>query len=113
LLEVLARAGKPERAASFAEKLRVGHEKDSAFLICAARCYAQCSRAATDEVAQQRYLKTALDDLQMAVEQGYKDVATLTSDPELDPIRESPAFKSLLEKIGKPRSSAVSSHVTG
>jgi tetratricopeptide (TPR) repeat protein/tRNA A-37 threonylcarbamoyl transferase component Bud32 len=103
LLEVLARVGRHERAAQLAEKLRLDHQKDSEFLICAARCYAQCSLAVPDKPALRgQYLKMALAALQSVLEGGYKDVITLETHPDLDPVRENPAFKKLMEKIGKP-----------
>jgi tetratricopeptide (TPR) repeat protein len=102
LLEVLARAGKHEKAAELAEKLRSGHQKDPAFLIGAACCYAQCSLAVPDNSKlRQQYLDTALAALQTALEHGYKDTITLETNPDLDPVREVPAFKKLLEKVGK------------
>jgi tetratricopeptide (TPR) repeat protein len=101
LLEVLARVGTHARAARLAEELRVDHRKDADFLICAARCYAQCSSAVPDKSALRRqYLEKALAALQTALEQGYKDLITLETHPDLDPVRESPAFKELLEKVG-------------
>jgi serine/threonine protein kinase/tetratricopeptide (TPR) repeat protein len=99
LLEVLARAGKHEKAAQLAENLRLTHPKDAAFLICAARCYAQCSLAVPDKPAlRQKYLGMALASLETALKQGYKDVITLETHPDLDPVRASPAFQKLLEK---------------
>ena len=100
LLEVLARAGAHERAAQLAEKLRLDHQKNAEFLICAARCYAQCSLAAPDKSAlQRRYLEMALAASETALEQGYKDLITLETHPDLDPVRESSAFKKQLEKV--------------
>jgi serine/threonine-protein kinase len=99
LLEVLARAGKHEKAARLAEQLRLTHPKDADFLICAARCYAQCSLAVPDKPAlRQNYLEMALADLEAALKQGYKDTITLETHPDLDPVRENPAFKTLVEK---------------
>jgi tetratricopeptide (TPR) repeat protein len=100
LLEVLARVGAHERAAQLAEKLRLDHQKNAEFLICAARCYAQCSLAVPDESALRReYRERALAALQTALDQGYKDLITLETHPDLDPVRESPAFKKLLERV--------------
>jgi serine/threonine-protein kinase len=100
LLEVLARVGAHERAAQLVEKLRLDHQKNAEFLICAARCYAQCSLAVPDKSALRRqYPEMALAALQTALEQGYKDLITLETHPDLDPVRESPAFKKLLEKV--------------
>jgi tetratricopeptide (TPR) repeat protein len=99
LLEVLARAGNHERAAQLAETLRLTHQKDAGFLISAARCYAQCSLAVPDNAAlRQKYLELSLADLESALKQGYKDIITLETHPDLDPVRESPAFKKLWKK---------------
>jgi tetratricopeptide (TPR) repeat protein len=100
LLEVLSRAGRHEKAAELAEKLRHGHQKDAGFLIHAARCYAQCSLAVPGNlVLRQKYRELALAALETALEQGYKDIITLEAHPDLDPVREVPAFKKLLEKV--------------
>ena len=105
LFEVLAHAGMHQRAAQLAEKLRVDHQRDADFLIGAARCYAQCSLAVADNPTLRRqYLDTAMADLKAALEYGYKDIITLETHPDLDPIRENPAFKKLLEKVSKPPS---------
>jgi serine/threonine protein kinase/tetratricopeptide (TPR) repeat protein len=103
LLEVLARSGKHDRATQLAEQLRPNRQKNPQFLISAARSYAQSSLAVMDKPALQRqYLETALRDLQTALEQGYKDMITLETSPDLDPLRENPAFKKLLENGSKP-----------
>ena len=108
LLEALARAGKCERAAQLAEELRKGHEKDSVFLIPAARCYAQCSLALADKPALgHQYVEMALAALRTALENGYKDVIPLETHPDLDPLRKNPEFKKLLQKVSKPPSSGV------
>jgi serine/threonine protein kinase/tetratricopeptide (TPR) repeat protein len=104
LLEILARAGKHEKAAQLAEKLRVDHQKDPEFLICAARCYAQSSLAVPDQPAlRQKYLELALAALATALKQGHKDLLILETHPDLDPVREIPGFKMLLQKVSKPR----------
>jgi serine/threonine-protein kinase len=108
LLEVLARAGRHERAAQLAEQLRLGHENDSVFLIRVARCYAQCSLAVPGKPELERqYLEMALAALKTALEHGYKDLITLETHPDLDPLRKNPVFKKLLEKVSKPPSSGV------
>jgi serine/threonine-protein kinase len=99
LLEVLARAGKHEEAARLAEKLRVAHERDAEFLICAARCYAQCSLAVLDKPALlQEYREAALACLEGAMKGGYKDLVTLETHPDLDPVRGTAVIKKLLKK---------------
>jgi serine/threonine protein kinase len=104
LLEVLARAGKHGQAAQLAEQLRLHHQKDGEFLISLARAYAQCSLAVPDNRSlKEHYLEKALAAVQTALEQGYKDVITLETHPDFDPVRESPAFKKLLEKVDVAR----------
>jgi serine/threonine-protein kinase len=101
-LEVLARSGKHEDAARLAEELRLTHAKDAGFLVAAARCYAQCSSAVPDRPRlRQRYREMALADLETVLTRGYRDVITLETHPDLDPIRSSPAFQKLLAKVSK------------
>jgi serine/threonine-protein kinase len=100
LLEVLARVGAHERAAQLAEKLRLDHPKNAEFLICAARCYAQCSLAVPDKsTLRRRYREMALAAIQTALEQGYRDLITLETHPDLDPVREILAFTKLLGRV--------------
>jgi tetratricopeptide (TPR) repeat protein len=102
LLVALARAGTHEKAAELAEKLRRGHEKDTDFLIHVARSYAQSSLAVPDNPSlRQKYLELALAALEAALGHGYKDITTLEAHPDLDPVREMPAFKKLLEKVSR------------
>jgi hypothetical protein len=41
----------------------------------------------------------ALAAVQAALDRGYKDLITLETHPDLDPVREGPAFKKRLEKV--------------
>jgi hypothetical protein len=107
LLEVLARLGHHEKAAQLAESLRLDHQKDADFLICVARSYAQCSLAVPDNSALKRhYMEMALAALKAAFLQGYKDLITLETHPDLDPVRASSAFKKLVEKVSTAPSQA-------
>jgi serine/threonine-protein kinase len=100
LLVVLARVGKHPRAAQLAEQLRSGHEKNTDFLIHAARCYAQCALAVpSDLTLRPRYLELALAALQSALKNGYKDIIVLETNPDLDPIRGSAAFKKMIDEV--------------
>jgi hypothetical protein len=54
----------------------------------------------------------ALAALQTALEQGYRDTITLETHPDLDPVRESPGFKKLLEKASVSPSPGVSVNAT-
>jgi serine/threonine-protein kinase len=99
LLEVLARAGAHERAAGLAANLRADHQKDADFLVCAARSYAQCSLGVPQPALKRNYQELALKALESALEQGYKDLITLETHPDLDPVRETPEFKKLLKNV--------------
>jgi serine/threonine protein kinase/tetratricopeptide (TPR) repeat protein len=102
LLEVLARAGAHQKAVELAEKLREEHAKDSKFLICTARAYAQASLAVLNDASLRgQYREMALAALQTALELGYTDTIVLETNADLDPVRESPGFKKLMEKVSK------------
>ncbi len=108
LLLVLPHAGKHERAAQLAEKLRAGHEKDADFLVHAARCYAQCASAVpSDPTLRPHYLELALAALQAALQNGYKDVFLLETDPDLDPLRDGSAFQKLIDEVKRKTASAA------
>jgi serine/threonine-protein kinase len=110
LLEALARTGAHEKATELAEMLRRDHQKSSDYLISAARCYAQCSLAVPGKTAlRQKYLDQAIDSLQAGLAQGYKDLITLETHPDLDPVREIPAFQRLLEKVNASASPKTAS----
>jgi serine/threonine-protein kinase len=103
LLEVLARLGAHVRAAQLAEKLRLDHPKNAELLVCVGRCYAQCSSAVADKPALRRqYEEMSLADLETALDQGYKDLITLETHPDLDPVRECPPFRKLLDQVKVP-----------
>lgn len=100
LLVVLARVGKNQRAGQLAEELRSGHQKNADFLIHAARCYAQCALAVpSDLTLRARYLELALAALQLALQNGYKDIIVLEADPDLDPLRDTSAFKKMINEF--------------
>jgi hypothetical protein len=100
LMLVLPHCGQHQRAAQLAEKLRVGKQKDRELLLTIARCYAQCAAAlAGDPTRQQQNEEKALAAMRDAVGQGYKDLISLETDPDLDPVRERPEFQKLLADI--------------
>jgi tetratricopeptide (TPR) repeat protein len=103
LMLVMPHCGQHEQAAALAEKLRNGREKDPEVLFNIARGYTQCAVAAgNDSTLRREYEQKALAALQSAVDHGYKDVMTLEKEPELDPIRDRPEFKKLLERVKTP-----------
>jgi serine/threonine-protein kinase len=111
LLEVLSRLGAHKRAAELAEQIRRDHAKDPEFLIRAARCYAQCSLAVPEaSAAREAYRNKAIEAAQSALDQRYKDAITLETHPDLDPVREDPAFQKLVEKARAVRPPGEISH---
>jgi tetratricopeptide (TPR) repeat protein/tRNA A-37 threonylcarbamoyl transferase component Bud32 len=108
LILVLPHCGEHEQAAKLAETLRTGRQNDRELLLTIARCYAQCAAAVSgDPPLAGRYEQKALDSLQAAVAQGYSDVMMLESIPDLDPVREHPEFKKVLEKV---KSTVIAAH---
>jgi tetratricopeptide (TPR) repeat protein/tRNA A-37 threonylcarbamoyl transferase component Bud32 len=107
LLLVLPQCGKQEQAAILAKTLRRGRENDRELLFVIARCYAQCAAAVSGDLpSKARYEQQAVEALQAAVDQGYSDIMMLESAPDLEPVRELPGFKKLLEKV---KSKAIAS----
>jgi tRNA A-37 threonylcarbamoyl transferase component Bud32/tetratricopeptide (TPR) repeat protein len=97
LLLVLPHCGKHDHAARLAETLRSGNANDRELLLVIARCYAQCAAAVPgDARLREQYAQQALDAVQAAVAQGYSDVMTLESAPDLEPIRNRQEYKKLL-----------------
>lgn len=66
-------------------------------LACA---YASWSRR-LDGVLKESRIRMALDALERAVDQGWADIGWMDQDGDLDPIRESPRYKQLKERIRK------------
>ena len=52
-----------------------------------------------DAALVKRYTATALDCLRKAKERGWADVVSLKTDTDLEPIRNDPAFKALLDEL--------------
>jgi serine/threonine-protein kinase len=100
LMLVLPHCGKQEEASHLAEQLQTGREKDRELLFNMGRCYTQCAVAVgSDSNLRRQYEQKALGALQAAVDQGYTDVMMLEKEPELDPVRGRPEFKSLLARV--------------
>jgi tRNA A-37 threonylcarbamoyl transferase component Bud32/tetratricopeptide (TPR) repeat protein len=100
LMLVLPHCGEHKQAAELAEALRTGRQNDRELLVTIARCYAQCAAAVSgDTPLAAQFEQKALGALQAAVAQGYSDRMMLESAPDLDPVRGSPEFKILLEKV--------------
>jgi hypothetical protein len=59
--------------------------------------------AAKREAAMQFYADQAMTMLQTAVAKGYKDVALMKRDEDLDPLRDREDFKKLLKELQENR----------
>jgi serine/threonine-protein kinase len=108
LMLILAQSGRQAEAAAIAEAVRVGREKDQELLVTIARGYAECAATTIDDPGTKRsYEEKAVAALQSAVAAGYKDVMILETAPDLQPIRELPEFKRLLERVKAPTDTAT------
>jgi serine/threonine-protein kinase len=107
LMLSLAQSDRQAEAAAIAEAVRVGREKDQELQVTIARAYAECAATTTaDPKTKGRYEEKAIAALQAAVAAGYKDVMILETDPDLQPIRDLPEFKKLLERVKTPTATA-------
>jgi serine/threonine-protein kinase len=112
----LARQGRPAEAAMTADKLRDLDPKNPENLYQAARCYTLCLVAALHQKPErasiaekelpERYATAAMQSLRKAIQHGYKDVAQVKLNKDLDPLRSRDDFKEILaglESKAKPR----------
>jgi hypothetical protein len=100
LMLALSHCGKHERAAAMAEEIRLGKEKDPELLLNVGYCYAQCAAVAgIDSGLKNQYEQKAVTAVQTAIKHGYKDLTTLETEPDLDPIRKNPDFGKLLTQL--------------
>ncbi len=116
LMLAQARCGRHTEAAAFAEKLQKRFPKEAKYLIQSACGFAlsapgvgrgKSETALTgDELAlRQSYRDSAVAALRQAKDSGYKDVQNLEVEPDLDPVRDHPGFKTLMrEMAARPKS---------
>jgi serine/threonine-protein kinase len=122
LMLALARCGRHARAADIARELVATDPKDEqiyfhaacgyALAAGAARCAQDALRATGDPFGSavaagygllvRQYTNQALDCLRMAKARSWTDVVKLETDPDLEPIRDKPAFRSLLAEFRRP-----------
>jgi serine/threonine-protein kinase len=95
----LARCGKRAPALEKAAGLRREAPDKVAVLLPAARAFAVCAAGAGDAAEKKRCAELAVEALRVAAGQGYRDVAALETDPELDPIREERTFQDWLNDL--------------
>ncbi len=100
LMVLLPHCGEHLAAAEMAERLRRGTSVDSEMLIELARCYAQCAACVPEnQELGERYAASAVAALSESVTKGYQDVVFIESEPDLEPLRQRPDYKSLIEKL--------------
>jgi tetratricopeptide (TPR) repeat protein len=106
----LARCGFHEAAVKKAEEIRKKSPRDVDTLLNIMRCYALCSAAAggqdektipTAEKAKLRdtYAASAARCLKQAIANGFRNVVDVETDPDIDAIRNYPAFQHALDKL--------------
>jgi tetratricopeptide (TPR) repeat protein len=103
LMLVRPRCGQHVQAAEDADRLlNTGSTAppDREVLVEMAQCFAQCAAAVTNDPGQRAaYVQKALDSLSGAIDQGYKDIVILETEPDLDTLREDPRFQKLLDRL--------------
>jgi serine/threonine protein kinase len=106
LMMSLARVGRADEAAALAEKVRAKLPKDGGALVDVACCYAVCSArgpgAGDEKGTRERYAAKALEALTQALDAGYGDKVNLETEPDLDGVRNRPAFKALVDRVPEP-----------
>jgi serine/threonine-protein kinase len=95
-LRALGRAGEAAEATRAWSKLGPG---DSSELYDAACEFALCVPISPDAASRGRHADEAMTALRAAVSAGWSDAVHTARDPDLDPIRERPDFRSLLEEL--------------
>ena len=96
----LARAGEHAQAVVQAESIAAAKDVSASTFYTAACVHAQAAAAAKgDQSLCERYSKRAVELLRHAADTGYKDVAHMKKDPDLDPLRSRGDFKKLLADL--------------
>ncbi|MBW3541963.1 MAG: protein kinase, partial [Planctomycetes bacterium] len=107
LMLALARCGEHAEAAGIAGDLEQRAPKDASLLYQVAGGYAlAAAAAASDKAAAAQYSRQAIGALQKAVAEGYRSVALIEIDPDLDPVRGEEAFQKLVDGLKQPAADA-------
>jgi tetratricopeptide (TPR) repeat protein len=98
-LLALARCGRTADAVALAEQLRqrAPHHTEMQFQI--ARAYSICAETAHDPAQRKDYTRLAVKALQDATAGEYRDVFVLDTDPDLEAIRQDPAYRQLVTRL--------------
>lgn len=110
LMVALARCGRTDDAAKLAVELQARSTKDTNTPFQIGCCYAICSATAGGVqpgsepsadviVMRQAFAAKAVELLRLAVARGYRDLPSLSTDPDLDSIREHPEYKLLVKEM--------------
>src|SRR5262249_22792454 len=102
LMLAQARCGRHAEAAAIAQKLEPGTRDPNLlfFVACGYALSAGALRAsATDEALARKYLDSAFAVLTRGVQNGWKDLAGLQTDPDLEPLRSDPRYPALVEQV--------------
>ena len=105
LMVALARCGEHARAAEIAKALVTTPPEDEQVYFQAACGFALAAGAAGaigDAALVRSYTDSALDCLRKGKKRGWADVVRLEIDPDLEPIRNDPAFRALLAEFPRP-----------
>jgi serine/threonine-protein kinase len=100
LCVALARTGQYAAAQNKADMLLKQAPKHPEVLLGAARCLALCIPSNPDEAPA--LTDKAVKQLAKAVQQGYRNVAALTLDPDWQPLASDPGFKQVLAAAKQP-----------
>jgi serine/threonine-protein kinase len=92
------RKKEPDKAIAAADQL-VERAKKPEHIYNAARGYALCVPLAGSPEAKEKYAARAVALLKQAVARGYKDVARVKTDTDLDALRDRDDFKALLKEL--------------
>jgi serine/threonine-protein kinase len=117
----LARCGFHEAATRKAEEIHKKSPKDVDTLLNLMRCYALCRAAVggpappTAEQAKLRdlYAARAANYLEQAIVNGCRDIIDVETDPDIDAIRNYPAFQRALDKLRQSVQPAVTGTTPG
>lgn len=103
LMLALARCGDHAGAAKMAEELVATPPRDEGVYVQAACGFALAAGAASSDAGLvKRYTEKAIGCLREARKRGWGDVKSLEIDTDLEPIRDVPAFKALLDEFRQP-----------
>jgi tetratricopeptide (TPR) repeat protein len=103
LMLTLARLGAVARATEIADALH-SPTADPDLLVGIARCKAQGSDhlQASDAATSDFLANQAIEAIAKAIEAGYRDRVTLTSEPDLLPLKSRPAFDAIISAMPAP-----------